>query len=59
MNIIMDPILKQYIEQLNPKEQIALRIAKEQLESSFELEKSIGYLLYFSNLSKTDKVTKG
>jgi hypothetical protein len=55
----MDPILKQYIEQLNPKEQIALRIAKEQLESSFELEKSIGYLLYFSNLSKTDKVTKG
>tara|TARA_B100000035_G_scaffold250174_1_gene219113 strand:+ start:359 stop:523 length:165 start_codon:yes stop_codon:yes gene_type:complete len=54
----MDPILKQYIEQLNPKEQIALRIAKEQLESSFEIEKSLGYLIYLSNLSKTKVVTK-
>lgn len=58
MNIIMDPMLKQYIDQLNPKEQIALRIAKEQLESSFELEKSIGYLIYLSNLSKSEEVTK-
>jgi hypothetical protein len=54
----MDPIVKQYIAQLNPKEQIALRIAKEQLESSFELEKSIGFLIYLDNLSKDKEVPK-
>ena len=54
----MDPLVTQYLAQLNPKEQIALRIAKDQLESSFELEKSIGYLIYLDTLSKEDEVTK-
>jgi hypothetical protein len=32
-----------YIEQLNPIEKIVLKIAQEHLETSFNLEKSIGY----------------
>jgi len=35
---------KKYIKQLNPKEKCALKIAQEHLGSSFNLEKSIGFL---------------
>tara|TARA_B110000008_G_scaffold167189_1_gene167180 strand:+ start:806 stop:1054 length:249 start_codon:yes stop_codon:yes gene_type:complete len=35
-----------YIRQLNPQEKIAYEIAKTKLESSFDLEKSIGFLAY-------------
>lgn len=34
---------KQYISQLNPKEMKAYHIAQSHLESSFSLEKSIGF----------------
>ena len=37
---------KEYIESLSQQEKKALEIAKQQLESSFCLEKSIGYLNY-------------
>ncbi len=37
-------IITKYINSLNPIEKEALNIAKEQLESSFCLEKSIGFL---------------
>ena len=37
---------EKYIESLSKQEKKALEIAKEQLESSFCLEKSIGYLNY-------------
>ena len=36
-------IKKKYIESMDEKEQIAYNIAKEHLESSFNLEKSIGF----------------
>ena len=36
-------LLKIYIEQLSEKEQVAFKIAKEHLGSSFNLEKSIGF----------------
>jgi len=39
-----DEMLRQYIEQLTEIEQIVLDIAKDQLESSFSLEKSIGFM---------------
>tara|TARA_B100000424_G_C22931142_1_gene495350 strand:+ start:778 stop:945 length:168 start_codon:yes stop_codon:yes gene_type:complete len=35
---------KEYLETLNEKEKIALSIAKRMLETSFDIEKSIGYL---------------
>jgi len=39
-----DEMLRQYVEQLTEIEQIVLDIAKDQLESSFSLEKSIGFM---------------
>jgi hypothetical protein len=36
----------EYLKQLNPLENEALIIAKRQLKTSFDLEKSIGYLKY-------------
>jgi len=40
----MDPlILKAYIEQLSPREKHVMKIAQEHLETSFSLEKSIGF----------------
>ena len=38
--------IKEYINQLNPLQQIAYEIAKKQLKSSFTTEKSIGYIQY-------------
>ena len=37
-------LIDEYINQLSEIEQLALRIAKEDLESSFNIEKSIGFL---------------
>ena len=37
-------LINKYIESLSKKEKEALEIAKMQLESSFNIEKSIGYL---------------
>tara|TARA_B110001450_G_scaffold73943_2_gene70355 strand:+ start:9482 stop:9652 length:171 start_codon:yes stop_codon:yes gene_type:complete len=40
----IEELITKYINSLNPIEKEALNIAKEQLESSFCLEKSIGFL---------------
>ena len=37
-------LIEKYIESLNALEKIALEIARNQLESSFNIEKSIGFL---------------
>tara|TARA_B100001093_G_C26710686_1_gene963286 strand:- start:1013 stop:1177 length:165 start_codon:yes stop_codon:yes gene_type:complete len=42
----MDVIIEEYIEQLTPQEKIAHEIAKKNLESSFDIEKSIGFIQY-------------
>jgi hypothetical protein len=44
-------LVKQYIAQLTPSEKIVFAIAQKQLESSFCIEKSIGFLQYVKNLS--------
>ena len=38
-----EKLIKSYIEQLNEQEKIVLKIAKEHLQSSFDIVKSIGY----------------
>jgi len=38
--------IKEYINQLNPLQQVAYEIAKKQLKSSFTIEKSIGFIEY-------------
>ena len=45
---------KEYIESLSQQEKKALKIAKQQLESSFCLEKSIGYLNYLQKIEFND-----
>ena len=40
----MKEVINEYIEQLTNSEKIAFNIAKKNLESSFDIEKSIGFL---------------
>jgi hypothetical protein len=44
--------IKAYINQMTPTEKKALEIARRNLESSFDIEKSIGYLDW---LKKTEE----
>jgi len=44
-------IVEQYISSLSPNEKKAYDIAKSHLESSFDIEKSIGYKSFKENLS--------
>ena len=39
-----EELQNEYLQQLTPLEKVALKIAQEDLESSFSLEKSIGYI---------------
>jgi len=45
--------LKNYIESLSPLEYKALAISIRELETSFSLEKSIGYIKYTKSLSQS------
>lgn len=45
----------EYIKSLSPIELIALNIAKENLETSFCLEKSIGFLNYLKSINDEKK----
>ena len=42
----MEKMVEEYIKSLTPQEKKALEIAKDHLESSFSLEKSIGFLKF-------------
>ena len=41
-------LVQEYVAQLNPLQLHALRIAKEDLKSSFSLEKSVGFIKWKS-----------
>ena len=45
----LEKLISEYINQLDELEKIALDVAKEQLESSFSIEKSIGFLKWKEN----------
>jgi hypothetical protein len=47
-------LVEQYIAQFTPSEKIVYEIARKQLESSFCIEKSIGFLEYVKNLSSKE-----
>jgi len=42
--VSIEELINEYIEQLSEQEQIVLEIAKEHLESSFDIKKSIGFM---------------
>lgn len=44
MNKSENDLIEKYLNSLTEQEKQALKIAKKQLESSFSIEKSIGYL---------------
>ena len=48
----LEKLISEYINQLDELEKIALDVAKEQLESSFTIEKSIGFLKWKENKNK-------
>ena len=54
----MNNIEKEFVEQLNPFQQIAYKIAIKNLESSFSLEKCIGLLEFKAEYEKKQKESK-
>ena len=48
-NLDLETALKQYISSLNDIELLALDVAKQQLECSFEIHKSIGFIQYLKD----------
>ena len=45
-------IFKAYIDQLSPREKHVLKIAQEHLETSFSLDKSIGFKMWYDEYKK-------
>lgn len=52
-NLKLQDVIDKYIESLNEMEQLTLEVAKQQLESSFDIHKSIGFIDYL----KTNNIT--
>jgi hypothetical protein len=48
----LQPVIDEYIAQLSEQELIVLRIAQEHLETSFCIEKSIGFLEFMEQKQK-------
>jgi hypothetical protein len=51
--MISQAILQQYLDTLTDKEKLSYEIAKKQLGSSFQLEKSSGFLKWLSSQEAT------
>jgi hypothetical protein len=54
----MEGLIQEYISELNEQEKIVLAIAKEHLESSYDVEKSIGFIRWKSQRELSKKTTK-
>ena len=50
-------LVEQYIAQFTPSEKIVYTIAQKQLETSFCIEKSIGFLEFVKNLSSVKNLS--
>lgn len=54
----MEGLIKEYISEMNEQEKIVLAIAKEHLESSYDVEKSIGFIKWKSQRELSKKTTQ-
>jgi len=45
----IEKTIQKYMESLTEKERVALEIAKDHLESSFDMERSVGYIEFKKN----------
>jgi hypothetical protein len=50
--LVTDKLVTEYINQLSDIEKIVLKIAQEHLETSFSLEKSIGFKTWYQSRKK-------
>lgn len=50
---ILEQYIQEYIESLDETEKLVLEIAKEHLESSFCIERSVGFVKWLKDNSKT------
>jgi transcriptional regulator CtsR len=50
-------LIESYLKQLSPHEKIAYTIAVKNLESSFDIEKSIGFLNYIKETKSKNQHT--
>lgn len=50
---ILDQYIQEYIESLDETEKLVLEIAKDHLESSFCIERSVGFIKWLKDNSKT------
>ncbi len=48
----MTDLMNEYVKQMSEKERRAYEIAKSHLQTSFDLEKSIGFKQFLKNLQK-------
>lgn len=48
-NIKLEDLIQEYIDYLSNDEKIVMKIAEKQLQSSFSIEKSIGFLEWKNN----------
>ncbi len=54
----MESLIQEYISEMNEQEKIVLAIAKEHLESSYDVEKSIGFIRWKSQRELSKKTTQ-
>ena len=50
INLTLEEAIQQYIESFDTYEKIAYKIAKQNLESSFDIEKSIGFKQFIEKI---------
>ena len=54
--ITIEEALEQYVSSLSEIEKLTLEVAKRQLESSFEINKSIGFIKYLKDNNISIKI---
>jgi len=54
--VTIEEALEQYVSSLNEIEKLTLEVAKRQLESSFEINKSIGFIKYLKDNNISIKI---
>lgn len=52
----MDALINDYISSLNEQERLVMSIAEEHLDTSFDIEKSIGFQYWYQKHNKSSKV---
>ena len=54
----MENLIKEYISEMNEQEKIVLAIAIEHLESSYDVEKNIGFIKWKAHRELSKKTTQ-